>query len=104
MDRFYIPPYITAESTIAHQTSSYRTMCQDIDKALCNGISKQSGADAAIAPVVNVDMHLKTLDPLMISPLRHSLFEPKVGDALLPVTLKLPSYSASFQKVVSFRK
>lgn len=61
-------------------------------------------ADAEIAPVVNVDMHLKTLDPLMISPLRHSLFQPKVWDALLPVTLKLPSSSASFQKVVLFKK
>lgn len=51
--------------------------------------------------VVNVDVRLKTFDSLMISPLHHSLFQPKVWDALLPVTLKLPS---SLQKVVLFKK
>lgn len=90
-----------APSHIKRQDLSYRTMCQDLDKAQ-DGFMwwhfKGRYIDSGSRKCRHASENIR---PAYDSPLCRSLFE---RDALLPVTLKLPGSSRSFQMIVPFRK
>lgn len=90
-----------APSHIKRQDLSYRTMCQDLDKAQ-DGFMQWHFKGRCIDSDSHKYRHAsENIRPAYDSPLCRSLFE---CNALLPVTLMLPGSSRSFQMVVLFRK